>query len=39
VHAEIVVETVAAPDAQSVLARWGERLSCLGRERLHGDTP
>ena len=40
--AEVIVETVDAPDAQAILARWAERLARLGRERLAprvGDQP
>lgn len=31
--AEVVVETVPAPDAAAIIARWGARLAQLGRER------
>jgi hypothetical protein len=34
--AVIVVETVSGSDTAAVLARWGERLARLGRERLRG---
>ena len=35
----VIVETVPSADAAAVLARWGERLARLGRERLRGDRP
>lgn len=34
---EVIVETVDAPNAQAILACWGERLARLGRGRLRGD--
>lgn len=38
VQPEIVVETVQAPNAAALLARWGEELARLGHERLRRDA-
>ncbi len=37
--AEIIVETVADPEAETTLARWAERLARLGRVRLRSVNP
>ncbi len=33
----VTVQTASEPNADAILARWGERLARLGRERLRGD--
>ena len=37
--AEVTIQTVDDPNAQALIARWGEDLARLGRERLRRDRP